>query len=145
MIDFTIPGPPRGKGRPRAFKRGNHIAMYTDNKTAAYENLVALACKESMKGGPMLDGPVTVMVFAHFPVAKSASKTAQKAMLEGRIFPTKKPDLDNVGKAVLDGLNGVAFVDDAQVCHLTMNKIYSDAPKVRVVVGQYAKSNTAED
>lgn len=134
MIIFTVPGPPRGKGRPRAFKRGNHIAMYTDDKTAAYENLVALACQEAMKGGPMMDGAIFVRIDAYFAVPKSASKKAKQDMLLNCVLPTKKPDLDNVGKAVLDGLNGIAFADDAQVCGLNIYKVYDEHPRLEVTL-----------
>ena len=36
---------------------------------------------------------------------------------------TQKPDVDNVLKAVLDGLNGLAFLDDAQVVRVTVVKV----------------------
>lgn len=45
---------------------------------------------------------------------------------------TKKPDADNIAKAVLDGLNGVAFVDDSQVVALMVKKTYGLTPKVKV-------------
>ena len=49
-------------------------------------------------------------------------------------MPTKKPDLDNVLKAVLDGLNGIAFVDDSQVVNVCMAKHYDLTPRVAVTV-----------
>ena len=36
-------------------------------------------------------------------------------MLEWEIRPTKRPDLDNIAKAVLDALNGLAYQDDSQI------------------------------
>ena len=39
-----------------------------------------------------------------------------------RIRHTKKPDADNLAKAVLDSLNGLIWVDDAQVCELSVSK-----------------------
>ena len=36
---------------------------------------------------------------------------------------TRKPDADNVAKSVLDALNGVAWLDDAQVTHLSVRKL----------------------
>lgn len=54
-------------------------------------------------------------------------------MIDGLISPTKKPDMDNVVKIVLDALNGFAWHDDAQVVDLSVMKVYTDQePFVRV-------------
>ena len=37
---------------------------------------------------------------------------------------TKKPDLDNLVKSVLDGLNGIAYVDDNQIIDIEARKEY---------------------
>ena len=60
----------------------------------------------------------------------------QKAELarDQKIRPTGKPDIDNIIKAVLDGLNGVAFKDDAQVVFISAQKLYSDTPRLVVIV-----------
>ena len=55
-------------------------------------------------------------------------------MRDGLLRPTTKPDIDNVIKAVLDGLNGVAYADDSQVVALSASKCYSDDPRVVVIV-----------
>jgi Holliday junction resolvase RusA-like endonuclease len=41
-----------------------------------------------------------------------------------REFPTVAPDLDKLTRAVLDGLTGVAYVDDAQVILIQAVKTY---------------------
>jgi Holliday junction resolvase RusA-like endonuclease len=38
---------------------------------------------------------------------------------------TKKPDIDNLTKAILDALNGIAWNDDAQVAQITAKKVWS--------------------
>lgn len=53
-------------------------------------------------------------------------------MLSGEIRPTKKPDTDNIAKAICDALNGVAYRDDAQICCLTVQKQYSEMSAVSV-------------
>ena len=46
VIKFSVPGAPVGKGRPKISSRGGKFArMYTPEKTASYENLVALAAE----------------------------------------------------------------------------------------------------
>jgi crossover junction endodeoxyribonuclease RusA len=94
----TVPGEPVSKERPR---RGANGSWYTPTKTRAYEELVAWAWKAT-RIKPITSGPVRVIL--HFTVG-------------GR-----DKDLDNMTKTVLDGLNGVAWADDRQVCHLVAFK-----------------------
>lgn len=50
---------------------------------------------------------------------------------------THKPDADNVAKAVLDALNGLAYEDDSQVQELVIIKKYAPAgvdPCVRILL-----------
>lgn len=136
MLSFEIPGDPRGKGRPKFARRGTHVQTYTDDKTAAYENLVALAAKAALQalGLDPFAGPVDVLLAATYSIPKSASKKARAAMLAGEVKPVKLPDLDNVLKAVLDGCNQVVFRDDAQVVGLTAHKQYGETPRVVVTI-----------
>jgi Holliday junction resolvase RusA-like endonuclease len=47
---------------------------------------------------------------------------------------TKKPDADNIGKLVLDALNGVAYKDDSQVFSIEVEKIWAEFDSVQVWV-----------
>lgn len=134
MLSFTIPGAPRGKGRPRASRFNGGVRLYTDAKTASYEGLVSLCAQQARGDNLPLTGPLCVSVLVKLPVPVSASKKARAAMLSGEQPPTKKPDLDNIVKAVLDGCNGVAFADDAQICWINAGKIYAERPGVDVVI-----------
>ena len=129
---FVIPGQPRGKGRPRFARRGEHVTTYTDDKTAAYENLVALAYKA--EGGKMLEGAVELRMAMLHAIPQSKSKADKEKMRRGEIRPTTKPDADNCLKAVLDGLNGVAFADDKQVVDVMVRRWYADDPCVLVLI-----------
>lgn len=133
-LAFTIPGEPRGKGRPRIVKIRGFSRMATDAQTASYENLVALAAQQALGGREPLDGPLAMSVAVKLAPAASASRKGRTAMLTGEQRPTKKPDLDNVVKAVLDGCNAVAFRDDALVVELTARKLYAELPGVDVVI-----------
>jgi len=139
-LAFTIPGDPRGKGRPRAtvFKgrdgKPARARMYADSKTANYENLVKLAAVEALRGAAPLDAPLSVSITVRMTPAASVSKKQRAAMLAGTVLPTKKPDLDNVVKAVLDGCNGVAFRDDVLVVSQTASKRYAEIAGVDVEI-----------
>ena len=55
-------------------------------------------------------------------------------MIKGEILPTKKPDIDNIMKVVLDALNGVAYFDDKQVCKVNFIKMYSEEPRLKILI-----------
>lgn len=131
-ITFTVPGPPRGKGRPKFARRGQFVSTYTDAKTEAYESLVRIAYAQEAKGAEPLTGEAHIEVTAYMPVASSLSNK-RKAALCG-CGHTKKPDIDNVLKAVMDGLNGVAFRDDAQISHISASKYYDAVPRLVVEI-----------
>lgn len=132
MISFWLPGPALGKERVK-FVRATGRA-YTPERTVNYEARVAHTAQIAMDGRPLLEGPVKLIVEIGVPVPQSKSRKWKAAALIGEIWPTGKPDTDNVLKALSDGCNMVVWVDDAQVCRTTVEKMYSDAPGVRVTV-----------
>lgn len=133
-ITFTVPGEPVGKGRPRAFRMGAGIRMHTPEKTARYENLVALAARQAMAGRAPFASAVSVTVELFTTPPSSWSNKKRGEALAGAIRPTTKPDLDNVLKAIADACNGIVFIDDKQVVSVTMWKRYSDIPGAHVSV-----------
>lgn len=118
MFTFSIPGEPRGKGRPRFTKNGH---AYTDKKTRDYEMLVA-QCYQAQGGKDYGVRPVGISIAAYYHVPTSISKKKQVELLSRH--PAKKPDADNVLKIVMDGLNGIAFKDDCQVCKASVKKLW---------------------
>lgn len=136
MIAFDVPGEPQGKGRARIVKIGGHARMATPAKTVAYEGLIAHAAGQAMAGAPLMTGPVLLSVQMFFSVPTSWSAKKRQQALDGDISPTKKPDSDNVIKAICDGLNGVVWVDDVQVVGGWWIKSYSTRPGLRVEVRQ---------
>ena len=130
-IDFSVPGKPRGKERPRTVRLGNRITTYTPKNTVEYENLIRNSYRKS-DGNFKLENAIKADILAIFPVPNSATKKMKKEMLEGNIEYTKKPDCDNIAKVILDALNSVAYNDDSQVCKLSVEKIYCENPMVKV-------------
>ena len=113
-VAFVIPGTPVGKGRPKFARRGNFVTAYTPEKTASYENLVKVKAEQAMGGRPMIEGPVEVSIRLIVTPPASWSQKKQREALEGRIFPTTKPDIDNVVKGIFDACNEIVWKDDKQ-------------------------------
>jgi Holliday junction resolvase RusA-like endonuclease len=136
VVEFTIDGPPHGKGRPRFRRFGNFVSTYTDAKTKTYETLVKEAAKQAMGSSPPLEGPVRFDCLIRLPVPKSYPKKRLEACLNGSEWPTKKVDIDNIVKSVSDAMNGIVFIDDSQVVILRAVKTYSAEPGVDVKVSE---------
>lgn len=113
--EFTILEEPQGKGRPK-FTRAGHA--YTPEKTRDYERFV-----RTMYHGAKFDGALTVRIKA----------CMKKPMRGAGAYPTKTPDADNIAKAILDALNGVAYDDDKQVVNLVVMKRWADKHPMVVV------------
>lgn len=129
-LDFTVSGEPQGKGRPRMTRAGH---AYTPAKTRSREALIAYHAQQAMAGRPLVEGPVRVSIVATFAVPASWSKRKRSDALSGLLRPTKKPDFDNIAKLV-DAINGIAWLDDAQVVEGHVSKVFGDAPSTRFVV-----------
>ncbi|MBO5715062.1 MAG: RusA family crossover junction endodeoxyribonuclease [Clostridia bacterium] len=129
---FKIGGQPQGKGRPR-FTRSGHA--FTPQATRDYEKLIAEEYKAAK--GDTLDGYIKVNIKAYYKIPKATSKEKRGMIERGLLKPAVKPDIDNVIKAILDGLNGVAYHDDNQVVYVDAEKFYADEPCVIVEVSHY--------
>ncbi|NWA03738.1 RusA family crossover junction endodeoxyribonuclease [Pseudomonas gingeri] len=133
-VSFVVPGEAIGKGRPRVSTIGGHARMFTPKKTANYETLISMAAHEAMAGRELIAGPVLIELRIVVSVAASWSKKKTAAALAGEVMPTKKPDTDNVLKAICDGINGVVFRDDVQVVDVFARKRFGETPGVSVRV-----------
>lgn len=119
---FKIPGEPVPKARPRVTRQGH---AYTPRKTADYEALVK-DCYRLQGGKYMGDSAIVSMIELRFEIPKSYGKSKRERIMAGEIKHTKKPDVDNCVKAILDALNGIAYKDDSQIVELTVDKQYTD-------------------
>lgn len=143
MIAFTVPGAPVGKGRPIAGKSfAGFTTLRTPTKTRNYESLVQFSGSEAMRAAGMqpFDEPLRVELDIRVPVPASWSKRKQAQALAGDIWPTTKPDIDNVLKAIADGLNGIAWRDDVLIVKTGMVKRYSVEPGVTVTITKAGES-----
>lgn len=138
MIWFEIPGQAKGKERPRNGKG----YFYTPQNTKDYEELVKVCYRQKYKEPPTKEA-VKVGIVVWMVSAKSLSKR-KRAELENHP-PMKKPDIDNIAKIILDGLNGVAWEDDRQVSSLEIVKLWGHSEKVMVVIQKESDLNEQGD
>jgi Holliday junction resolvase RusA-like endonuclease len=140
-INFTIPGVPQGKGRPRFARKGAHVETYTPAKTVSYENLVKHYAFLIMSGRAPLKRPIALAVDIYMPIPASWSKKRQQLALSGLIGATTKPDWDNVSKLCADAMNSIVYEDDKQIVRAMVTKQYGLIPRVEVRVQEYEKES----
>ena len=134
MVMYVVYGEPVGKGRPRFARRGNFVSTYSPQKTKTYEDEIRMMAKAAMGSSEALETPVTVAIYIRVGIPASFSKQKRKDASEGILKPTKKPDIDNIAKCFLDGMNDIVYLDDKQVVNLHVTKVYAETPAVEVMV-----------
>lgn len=111
-----------GLDRARATSRGGYIHQYDTAKNKHNKALIQAAYTRAcldQYGVPLKAGrhvPVTLRVETYRELPKSRPKSVDEEP------DTYTPDVDNISKLLLDALNGVAWVDDAQVNRLLAYK-----------------------
>jgi Holliday junction resolvase RusA-like endonuclease len=130
QITITVPAIPIAQPRVKASAFGGHVKIYTptsvkqadgSNKPhpiAAFKATVRMAFVDAYKGSP-LTGPLRCDCLFVMPRPKNM---IWKTRAMPRMPHTSKPDRDNLDKAVMDALKGLAWVDDSQVCQGTIEK-----------------------
>ena len=135
IYEFEVPGRVIGKGRPRLNSYTGIV--YTPTRTKDYESLVEQYFLLKYPRFKVLEGRIKVSIIAYFSIPKTTKKADINEMLENNISPTKKPDIDNIVKAILDSMNKFAFKDDNQITKLEVEKKYAQEDKVYVKIEEY--------
>lgn len=135
VLTITIPGEMRGKGRPRFGTAGGQARAFTDSKTRNAEAWVRSRAADAWVGAPLV-GPITLQMSIGVAVPASWSKRKRADALAGAIWPTSKPDLDNVLKLVGDALNGIVWQDDKQIVRAEVVRRYVEPPQTVLMVAE---------
>lgn len=128
-IAFSVHGDPVPQPRPRVSTRGGFARAYVPATHAvhAYRKMIASAARAA--GAGVHGEPVEVVIDFVFARPKShIRKSGVKP--DAPRYP--RQDADNLVKAVLDSLNGVAWEDDAQVVRLVATKSYGTEARTTV-------------
>ncbi len=127
-ITFSVPGDPVPQPRPRVSTRGGFARAYVPkaHPVHAYRQAVAAAARAA--GATSTDEPLNVVIDAVFGRPKSH---LNKAGVKPSAPRLPRPDVDNIGKAVLDALQDV-IGDDTMVSRLVVEKSYGPAGRTTV-------------
>lgn len=130
MVIINVPGEAVPQARPRVTRCGT----YDPPKCRAYKQKVGLYAKTAMRGKEPLRGPIKMSVIVYRSIPKSWTKKKKVAAMLDDIYPTTKPDIDNILKGLMDALKGIVWRDDAQVISVEASKEYAEHPRVWVHV-----------
>ena len=131
MIVIELAGKPLAKERVRTTFKTGHV--YTPERTLTYEARLAHVAQLVMDGRAPLPDALVVTMDVRLPVPVSWSQKKKDAALCGALAPTGKPDGDNYAK-MLDSLNQIVWIDDAQIIDLRIRKFYSARPGMKIEV-----------
>ena len=142
-IKLTIDVVPSPLPRARHSSRGGFVNSYYPKEVQAkfdnYTDVILKALQneiiytptelvEHSKSGVYMSLDVTF----YMPVNKSLSKKKKLETFGQR--HTKKPDIDNLLKMVLDRSTGILYDDDNNIAEVTARKIYSSYPRIELSI-----------
>jgi Holliday junction resolvase RusA-like endonuclease len=140
-VCFCLSGVPIGQGRVRSRlvrpddpRKPEFIQHYPAPASIQYQRAIAKVARIAMGPRPLLQGALKLVIVAVFPVPPSWPAAERKAALAGYIRHAVRPDADNIGKAVMDALKGIAWKDDTQVADLVVAKWYGPPPQLGIEV-----------
>lgn len=116
VFKFVLPFPALGKESVRAKTK-----FYIPSKTREYMRQCAGIFREGFDYAPAV-GPVLVKVECHFKRPKTVDLDEK--------WMTRKPDVDNIQKALFDAGSSILWNDDSQIVLSYVKKIWSEEDMV---------------
>ncbi len=141
MISLTILGEPCAQGRPRVGIIAGHARVFDPPKSRSWKGAARVQMEAALNGAaPILAGPVAVTLRLFHKCPTSDHRKTKPAP---RRWRAKRPDLENVAKAVLDAATGVLWRDDAQIASLVIKQYtcaQDEAPRVEIDFGKLVQA-----
>lgn len=133
-ISFTVFGRAAPAGSKRGFPITRHDGstgvVLTDacRNTKAWQAMVADAAMQAYEGLP-LRTPISLQATFVRSRPKSHFGTGRNSHLlkdSAPSYPTARPDLTKLVRAIEDACTGILWADDAQIVHQQFTKAYGD-------------------
>ena len=134
-LEFTIPGKPQAKQRPRMNRKTGRV--YTQKATRDYEKFVGAHAEDAIFDLEMgIPSDFWGCNGGVIPSGVGWKRRASYKVTLKLYFPDKRRrDIDNVAKAICDGMNGVVYDDDSQIKELVIRReMDRGRPRAEVIV-----------
>lgn len=140
LSNFTINIEPTAQRRVRhgVVNRGKKIFShaYKDSKQKNNETALEYLLLKHIPKEPF-SGALAVHFIAYLPYPKTMKKSDKQLAAENKLYPVKKPDVDNLTKQLLDALTRLRFWnDDCQIIEVCSKKLYDTIPRWEVEIKQ---------
>lgn len=132
MFEISYIGKVQAQQRPRsrAVTSGGrtYAQVYDAAESRDFKGMVHCLAQLELerKGGKPLDVAVRTNLTVYCRIPDSFTKRQRELIFLGQSYPTRKPDVDNVLKSVLDAVRGVFLTDDKLVVDERTRKEWSD-------------------
>jgi len=134
MIEIIILGDPKAQKRHRTFRRGKFAGRYDPSEKEKADFLMAIQSNAPEKP---LEGPLFLMLTFYMKRPSGHYGTGRNAgnlKISAPLMHTKKPDVDNLIKFVLDAMSGIFWRDDSIISSLNAQKKYDDRPRTIIQI-----------
>ncbi|MCL5421117.1 MAG: RusA family crossover junction endodeoxyribonuclease [Nitrospirae bacterium] len=127
-ISFTVQTKPVPQARPRFFvrRKGNKsfVGAYDPKQCKTFKEVIAWHARIKMKETGIREAtrdPIAISLI--FGMGQGGKQR----------FHVKRPDIDNLAKAVKDALKGIVYADDSQIVEAHLYKQYG-GPEIRIEI-----------
>jgi len=127
-----VHGLPIAQGRPRAARIGGGVRVYDPDTSRDWKRTVQ-AQVIAVKPSAPFDCPLSMELSFVLPRPKSLPRKV--------VYHTKRPDIDNLFKAISDALNGIVYRDDSQIVQLAVEKVYGSEPGVIICLSEMVEDS----
>ena len=125
-LSFFAAGIPKAQPRVKAYVRGGHAGVYTPDSAEIWKQEVR---RQAVANAPesLMSGVVRVELDFYLPRPKTHLTKHGAPKPKSPVWHCKKPDLDNLIKAVTDAITDTqkVWLDDSQICEITATKTYA--------------------
>lgn len=128
QLAFEISTKPVPQARPRFYVRHHghkrFVGAYDPAKCKTFKEVIAWHAKaKALECGlrNVVTGPISINLI--FQMGENGKE----------VYHTKRPDIDNLAKAVKDALKGIIYADDSQIVEAHLYKCYG-VPQVKIEI-----------
>ena len=141
-LQYTVIGIAKPQARPKVFhkvlKNGRPFVSTFSPKTDWFHLVYIESLKQKNLLKNRLSGALRLNLLFCMPIPKSISKKKKEKLF----YVSKRPDVDNLAKAVMDAINQVGlWEDDSQIAVLEVSKIYAEEPRCVIYIQELENGN----
>ena len=130
LINMTVPG------EPKPWQVWVKMSAPTPGYLAfkVWQAMIQVACKQEWGNKPLIETAVEInLVFIRsYPNKLPKREASRERRLKEALV--RKPDLDNIVKAAIDGIKGIILKDDTVVTKLSAEKRFGPEPMTMITI-----------